>query len=899
MRTRGIGNSPLVGQSQLFDSDRGQPTRRIAVESTSQPENGVFTQLSNHDEDSVASSTPINPTTGAENLIWALEDQLSSSDEESSEEEEDQTESSSPYMPTQRTSAALALLGLDPTTTNTAADHNESSADEVIALSPKAAHTEFILASQRAFEMGAPLPPPLSVPNPTKRPIKPLTNPHAKRPRKESTIPAERCDAGERSELPAERCDELPAARSEHEEMPPLVAPHLLDFDQPPTRVSADEEGMRIMRHLQQFGLDGLTSEEKAHVDGCKSGKNSPKHINNQCTLERRFFDTLKDFGGPALQSLCIWQKQIYKPGQEEHDRSFCNVVGGTKHAIKKVILDRCFTLIGHKWKKLHPPSEVGEECEPSSFAKMTQQLGLKFKAKGIEHDWKKDFNDRGQFHGQMKEKWKRMRKSDPKIGTRRRKAKFDVDMDIKVRLAIRNGILRPFEDPFHLQLLVQFILGRHCALRGEQEHHDLLHNDVRRSVCGADGVPAPEGFEGLTYFGVKIELDKMNDLGFDSPNCTADSSHLITFCESPHDEDLNPTAVLDFYLSKCHTNAVSFFARKCSSANQKAKWAAECKKDVWFGPAKPTSSGHAVGVQKINDNHKEFARLCGCPEWWKHTGHGLRGLAITLSIQAGLPSADTARFARHKSIQSSRAYDQDTKQRMAQRQAALQAPTLDDVMDSKPPAKTMVPAKKPKPRVSLSPTMNAPPIASPVFEPQPNRASNVSPFSSVSNQNSNGNTVDDAVVNNLVLEVANLKQQLAMQQGGNTHRMNQVTSTQSINHSWSLPSNPPPMIQQMAPVQQQPMPTMQQMVPTGQVCQQNGPSHGHIMCAPANPTMQFRPPMNPTPMCPPQPQVVHNPCPTAPTTHSLVPVQVQQNYAQPPNNYQQQPPQQHFPHYY
>jgi hypothetical protein len=184
----------------------------------------------------------------------------------------------------------------------------------------------------------------------------------------------------------------------------------------------------------------------------------------------------------------------------------------------------------------------------------------------------------------------------------------------------------------------------------------------------------------------VKVDKDKMNQMGFENPTVTSDATHLLTFCENPRDTDFDPVRFFDFYLSHCHPKARFFYAR-VGTPKQIEKWSKEYGRPIWYGPAgglaDPKSSAFKLGKSKITDNFKQFARRCGCENWEKHTGQGLRALCITISIQNGLSSTDTARLARHKSIKSQESYERDTKQRIANRYNALQARTLDQ--DGKP----------------------------------------------------------------------------------------------------------------------------------------------------------------------------------------------------------------------
>ena len=274
---------------------------------------------------------------------------------------------------------------------------------------------------------------------------------------------------------------------------------------------------------------------------------------------------------------------------------------------------------------------EVGGEYQPAAFVKMMKNLFLVFKQKGIQFTMNDDFNGSGQFHGHCKAKWIELKKKDPKFGTQQRKAQFDIDIDSKCRMAIVEGILDIWNTPKHLTMAVQFTFGRYCAFWGVKEHHDLTHNCVHRGVY-SDLNGGPE-LNGLAYCGIKLDNDKMNQLGFNNPTPAPDSTHLLTFVEEPKDEVFNPVQVMDFYIDHCHPEAVMFFAAP-GTPKQIAKWSKQFGKPIWYGPAIPTSSAFKAGEKMINTNFKEWARLSGCPNWEDCSGHGVRSLAITLTIQ-------------------------------------------------------------------------------------------------------------------------------------------------------------------------------------------------------------------------------------------------------------------------
>jgi hypothetical protein len=230
----------------------------------------------------------------------------------------------------------------------------------------------------------------------------------------------------------------------------------------------------------------------------------------------------------------------------------------------------------------------------------------------------------------------------------------------LKFWKAIKERVLKPFSDPVHATMMVQFVLGRYVAFRGSKEHHELLHDHVHRRIYGKNDGP---DLEGLNYYGIKVDEDKMNQLGFDKGTLPPNATHLLSFCENPKDTIFDPVAFFDFYIDRCHPDARFFLARK-GTPDQVRRWSKEAGREIWFGPAginpsKP--SAFKIGEKTIAKNFIEFARLCQCENWEQCTGQGLRALCITLSIQGGLPAADTARLARHHSIKSQESYERES----------------------------------------------------------------------------------------------------------------------------------------------------------------------------------------------------------------------------------------------
>jgi hypothetical protein len=127
----------------------------------------------------------------------------------------------------------------------------------------------------------------------------------------------------------------------------------------------------------------GLSIEENRKIKEERQGKNKKRCMTNQCHLEERFFPTLEECGGDAMDLLCL-------TAPADHDNkktcncSFCDMVGGLKNSTKKHLLDCCLVLVEHKWHKLSPAQERGHDFEPAAFVKMIAQLFLVFKRHSV-----------------------------------------------------------------------------------------------------------------------------------------------------------------------------------------------------------------------------------------------------------------------------------------------------------------------------------------------------------------------------------------------------------------------------------------------------------------------------------------------------------------------------------
>ena len=116
------------------------------------------------------------------------------------------------------------------------------------------------------------------------------------------------------------------------------------------------------------------------------------------------------------------------------------------------------------------------------------------------------------------------MRKTDPTFGTGSKRARVEKTLVRKFVEAIRNGVLRPFEDPEHCLVCVTFIIGCCCALRGSKEHIDL---DVANVHLGEHAVEDGVELAGLKWGGVKVPFSKTNNINMNKTRLSRDKDAL------------------------------------------------------------------------------------------------------------------------------------------------------------------------------------------------------------------------------------------------------------------------------------------------------------------------------------------------------------------------------------
>ena len=223
------------------------------------------------------------------------------------------------------------------------------------------------------------------------------------------------------------------------------VTPPSLPIGGPPS-IAALLAGLNPKDLLNQTAL---SESELAFANGSRRGKNQKKYSDSQDSVERRFFDTLIEYGSNVLAIEPLLRKVTMDYGQGPvEDYAFYQVLQGEKTTDKHKLLAFAMMLPAMKWTCLSGKRK-GEPLEPNSFDKTIQKLFYVFDKKGIQYHYKKDFNEPGGFHGLVLDRWNAIRKDDPKFGTHRNKSVMVNNYLELIVEAIRAGKLQPYDSLF------------------------------------------------------------------------------------------------------------------------------------------------------------------------------------------------------------------------------------------------------------------------------------------------------------------------------------------------------------------------------------------------------------------------------------------------------------------
>jgi len=403
------------------------------------------------------------------------------------------------------------------------------------------------------------------------------------------------------------------------------------------------------------FAGSGLAAEELALASNTEPGKNTKNYDESKLSVERQFFDTLMTYGGKSMEPLLAMVDIDYGNGIIK-DYAFYRLLGGDKSPDKTKYLEAALILCAVKWKCIRGANK-DKPLQPNSFEKEIQKLFYIFKEKGIQYNYKKDFNSRGGFHGVVIQKWTNIRKNDALFGTNSKKTQPDMKYLDKIVEALRNGTIN-LDDADDLRSMALFILGYYCGLRGSQEHTELaMAMVVSGEYSLEDG---GEDLAGLKYIGISVPFHKARQLQLGKTSLPSDAMRVHSVAEDPTNSVFCPFKILTKYLSHCHPNTLKVYA-KVATPNQRKQFNATHpgNGDIWYCASGTSATNW--GRNQVSKCFVSLAKRVGCKNPEAMTGHCLRVLIINQLKVKSVSGLEIAQAVRHSSINSQANYNRET----------------------------------------------------------------------------------------------------------------------------------------------------------------------------------------------------------------------------------------------
>ena len=460
------------------------------------------------------------------------------------------------------------------------------------------------------------------------------------------------------------------------------------DFSKPPPDYEKLDKDL-LYTMWKKYDIDGNPDPSTKELLGrTKRGKNEGEYCRKIRNALKRFWSTINEHGDDLLRSLLVEVPANYAKGHLT-DKRFYNVLGGEKCHYKHKIFNEIFSICVNRWL-CTTGKRKGKHLKPGIFEQHMKLISYDFEKKGILYNYKADFNEYGQFHGAAITLWEEQQKKDSKFATKENQKRAPADFMDKMNAAMLDGTLDYKNNPDHLQKCAIAAHGYNCGLRGQKEHSDLPMEHIKFGKF-------PESHKdkelaGKLWGGVFMPAnDKPLQIKLGKTTVDRDVPKMLTHLNNPACP-LNLYEIIQLYKSKCHPDALKFYARP-AKCNEREKFSKEAGRDVWFCPSGGSNANYNLGKNRITQHTKELADLlkCGVEETDSMTGHALRAMCITALIEAGLNATEVAEAVRHASLNPQKTCAQESQMRANNRIKAM----VD--MDAKKRSAVDSPEKKPK----------------------------------------------------------------------------------------------------------------------------------------------------------------------------------------------------------
>ena len=291
------------------------------------------------------------------------------------------------------------------------------------------------------------------------------------------------------------------------------------------------------------------------------------------------------------------------------------------------VILDECLKLFAEFYRR-----DDGSMYAPGSLKTYYKRLFATLRLDYRVDIKVKYFAKKGSFRSVSTVNMQDARKASKEYGVRKGMSEICInDLEI-VYSALQDKRLCPIENPYHLKLIICFILLRLYGLRAK-EACNLEMDEVSFETYDS----GPD--RGKRFCQLKMDFDKTHKLKFDSPGIPKGYGKL-KLRDNPEDDVFNAYHFMEYYCSKVNVGARTrrFVRRPIGRADFDAS-----EETVWFNSL-------VASKNAITNTYRELEPIIGAEavEFKDITAHGGRACLVTYSLAHGVTSRAVMQQTRH-----------------------------------------------------------------------------------------------------------------------------------------------------------------------------------------------------------------------------------------------------------
>ena len=302
------------------------------------------------------------------------------------------------------------------------------------------------------------------------------------------------------------------------------------------TKSLSNKRGDVLARRLKK-NMVRKNISEKVQQSWDASNENSKSYERSKELTFKRMLSIMAEHGGPELAELATTRVD---DGYGEVPLLVDVLRDCTERKSFLILIDECMKFFIEFAKQ-----ENGEEYSTGSMRIMVRRIFAYLKMKYDIAVTESDFPTEGSFRARLSDIWTEEREKNPEFGKAKGKSEICLHDVEYVHDAIRDGILRPDTNAYHLKLVVTFIFLRLFALRSA-EVAQLTVADIKwkKYDFGPD--------RGSNYIEVFVDTTKVNKLKIGNWK-TPPNYGKLKIRDNPDDPVFNAYFYLQLYMSKLH----------------------------------------------------------------------------------------------------------------------------------------------------------------------------------------------------------------------------------------------------------------------------------------------------------------------------------------------------------